>query len=418
MKRVLGIIFDNWPLKLGAVAFATLLYAGLIVSSSAKAFDGAVPIETTGLSSNVTILSDLGAVRTIRYLAPENLGLRLDSSSFRAVVDLSKVPATGGRTSVPVRVIAVDPRIQVLDYEPRQITVQLDQVITRTVPIRAVLTGPIPSGLDIGQPTLSATATVISGAASLVNRVVEAQARTNVDASGIDINRTVDLLPVDSAGNPVLQVDLVPATVRVSLVIFTNRQTRSVPVRPVVTGTPAVGFEIASVIVSPLVVSIKGSVAGLTALEYADTAPVVITGASSAVTLDVPLQLPDGIQAPGVATVRVTVTLRPVTATRTFNAGLVLVGARADRVYALSVDRVLVTIGGSVADLDRLSGTTIVMTIDVSGLAVGPHDVNVTSNLQTGLTMIGASPNPIRVTISAPPTTPSPTTSPAPSPSV
>ncbi len=400
MSRVIWLFVHNWPLKLGAVAFATLLYGGLILSSSAQQFEGAIPIETTGLSSSVTILSDLGAVRRVRYLAPEDIGLRLDSSSFRAVVDLSKVAPSGGRTSVAVRVIAVDPRIQVVDYEPRQITVQLDEVITRTVPIRAVL-GPIPSGLDIGEPILSETETTLTGAASIVNQVVEAQARLSVDASGIDINRVVDLLPVDAADQELFQVDLSPGNVRVRLAIFTDRQTRSLPVRPTVVGTPAVGFEVASVTVDPLVVSVEGDVDNLAPLEFADTAPVSISGASSDVAVDIPLQLPDGVQAPDLGSVHVTITLRPVTATRTFNAGLILAGARADRVYSLSTDRVLVTIGGSVADLDRLSGSLIVLTADVSGLDVGDHQVTVTANLLTGLTLVGASPNPITVTVSA-----------------
>jgi len=413
MKRAIRLLVHNWPLKLGALALATLLYVGLIISSSAQLFEGSVPIETTGLSSSVTILSDLGAVRRVRYFAPENLGLRLDSSSFRATVDLSAVPATGGRTSVAVRVSAVDPRIQVLDYEPRQITVQLDAVISRTVPIRAVL-GPIPTGLDIGDPTLSVTEATISGAASIVNRVAEAQARLSVDASGIDINRTVDLLPVDAGGEPLTPVDVAPATVRVRLAIFTNRQTRSLPVRPIVVGTPAVGFEVASVSAVPLVVAIEGNVDNIAPLKFADTAPVTITGASSTVAVDAPLQLPDGVQAPEVATIHVVVTLRPVTSTRTFNAGLVLFGARADRTYALSTDRVLVTIGGPVADLDRLSGSSLVLTMDVSGLDVGTHQVTAAANLITGLTLIGASPNPITVTVG---TATSPTATPAPTPS-
>lgn len=399
MKRLLRTLVHNWPLKLGALAFATLLYVGLVVSSSAKPFEGAVPIETTGLSPSVTILSDLGAVRSIRYLAPE--GLRIDSSSFRAVVDLSAVAPTGGRTSVAVRVTAFDQRIQVLGYEPTQITVQLDAVITRTVPIRVVL-GPIPTGLDLGDPVLSATETTVTGAASVVNRVAEAQARMNLDASGIDVNRNVDLLPVDAAGEPLLQVDLEPRQIRVRLAIFTDRQTRSLPVRPVVIGTPAAGFEVASVKVDPLVVSVEGDVDNLATLDFADTAPVLIAGASSDVSVDMPLALPDGVQAPTLTTVRVTVTLRPVTATRTFDAGLVLSGARADRTYVLSTDHVLVTIGGSMADLDRLSGSTLVLTLDVSGLDVGVHDVTAAANLFTGLTLVGASPNPISVTISIP----------------
>ncbi len=415
MMRAVRVIVHNWPLKLGAVALATLLYGGLLVSSSAQPFDGAVPIEATGLSSDVTILSDLGAVRRIRYFTPEDLGLRLDSSSFRATVDLSSVAATGGRTSVAVRVTAVDPRIQVVDYEPRQITVRLDAVITRTVPVHAIL-GPIPTGLDVGEPTLSATEATVSGAASIVNRVAEAQARLSVDASGIDINRTVDLLPVDSAGEPLTPVDVVPTSVKVRLAIFTNRQTRSLPVRPVVAGTPAVGFEVASVSVAPIVVSIEGDVDNIAPLEFADTAPVTITGASSDVAVDTPLQLPDGVQAPGLATVHVVVTLRPITATRTFEAGLVLAGGRADRTYALSTDRVLVTIGGPVADLDRLTGSSLVLTLDVAGLDTGTHPVNVTANLITGLTLVGASPNPVTVTIGAA-GSPAPSGSPTPSPS-
>ena len=402
MNRAIGLIVHNWPLKLGAVAFATLLYGGLILSSSAQLFEGAVPIETSGLSSSVTILSDLGAVRRIRYLAPEDLGLRLDSSSFRAVVDLSKVSPTGGRTSVAVRVIAVDPRIQVVDYEPRQITVQLDEVISRMVPIRAVL-GPIPSGLDIGEPILSANETTVTGAASIISQVAEAQARLSVDASGIDINRIVDLLPVDAADQVLFQVDLAPGNVRVRLAIFTDRQTRSLPVRPIVVGTPAVGFEVASVSVDPLVISVEGDVDNLAPLEFADTAPVSISGASSDVAVDTPLQLPDGVQAPNVESVRVTIALRPVTGTRTFSAGLILAGARADRAYTLSTDRILVTIGGSVADLDRLSGSSIVLTVEVAGLDVGDHQVAVTANLLTGLTLVGASPNPITVTVTAGP---------------
>lgn len=409
MRRAIRVLVHNWPLKLGALALATLLYVGLIVSSSAQLFEGSVPIEATGLSSQVTILSDLGAVRRVRYFAPEDLGLRLDSSSFRATVDLSSVAATGGRTSVAVRVSAVDPRIQVLDYEPRQITVQIDAVISRNVPIRAVL-GPVPTGLDVGDPTLSVSEATVTGAASIVNRVAEVQARLSVDASGIDINRTVDLLPVDAGGEPLSPVDVAPETVRVRLAIFTNRQTRSLPVRPVVVGSPAVGFEVASVSVQPLVVSVEGDVDNIAPLEFADTAPVTITGASSTVTVDTPLGLPEGVQAPGVATVHVIVTLRPVTATRTFDAGLVLFGARADRTYALSTDRVLVTIGGPVADLDRLSGSTLVLTLDVSGLDVGAHDVTATANLITGLTLITASPNPITVTVGT-------SASPAPSPS-
>ena len=140
-----------------------------------------------------------------------------------------------------------------------------------------------------------------------------------------------------------------------------------------------------------------------------------MAGASSQFVQTVALALPEGVEALGSASVQVTVRLRPVTATRTFEAGLVLTGAQPDRVYRLSTDRILVTIGGSVADLDRLSGTALTLGVDVAGLEDGTHEVAATANLQTGLTLVASSPNPIEVTVtSAPPaSSPSPGPSPA-----
>lgn len=407
MTRLLGLVIHNWPLKLGAVALATLLYAGLVVSSSATPFEGSVPIEAVGVKSDVTILSDLGAVRQIRYLAPDDLGLRLDSTSFRATVDLADVIPSDGRTSVAVEVVAIDPRIQILDYVPRRIVVDLDAVVSRVVPVRVVV-GPVPSGLDVGDPVAEHGEVTVTGAASIVSRVVEVQARIAVDASGIDVNRLVDLLPVDAAGEPLSPVDVEPTSTRVRLAIFTDRQTKTLPIRPVVAGSPAAGFEVSAVSVDPLVVAVEGDVDDLVSLEVADTAPVTITGATSTIVITTAVELPDGVQVLGSPSVTVTVTLRPLTATRTFEAGLLLVGARADRAYLLSTDRVLVTIGGSVADLDRLSGAELVVTLDVSGLDIGTHEVRVGANLLTGLTLLGAAPSPITVTITAPPSSASP----------
>jgi YbbR domain-containing protein len=124
--------------------------------------------------------------------------------------------------------------------------------------------------------------------------------------------------------------------------------------------------------------------------------------------------LPEGVEVLGSGSIQVTVHLRAITATRTFEAGLVLTGARPDREYRLSTDRVLVTVGGSLADLDRLSGTNLTLAVDVTGLDNGTHSVPVSANLQTGLTLIGATPNPIDVTVTSPPTAASPSPGPSP----
>ncbi len=196
-------------------------------------------------------------------------------------------------------------------------------------------------------------------------------------------------------------MDISPPTARVTIPVFTDRQSRSLPVRPVVTGTPAAGFEIASVTVVPSVVTVEGDGDQLAALDGIDTEPVSVSGLSSDQTTNAKLDPPTGVVPLDGAGVDITITLRQVTATRTFEAGLRLVGATSEFEYRPSVDRVLLTVGGSVADLDRLTGSTIVADLDVTGLAEGTTDVPVTADLPAGVTLVGASPQTVAVTITA-----------------
>lgn len=410
MIRALRFITHNWPLKLGAVAMATLLYGGLVLSQTTVPFPGSVQIGVVNQPTDAIVLSQLGVVSRIRYLAPADLGLRIDSSSFRATVDLADVVPTGEPVTLDVKVVGIDSRIQVFDFEPKKISVTIDRVGTKTVPVHVAL-GPVPSGLDIGEPVVDVETAVVSGPQSIVDRVTAVQAPVTIDASGIDIDQLVNLVAIDNAGTELgvdsrIEVDPVQAHVQVQ--VFTDRRSKALPVTPNIVGTPAAGFEVASVTVDPPVVTVEGDANDLAALDRADTQAVSISGASSAVSQTVSFDLPTGVQALGQATVKVTVELRPVTATRTFEAGLTIVGARPDLVYALSTDRILITIGGSVAELDRLSGSSIVLTLDVAGLEVGTHQVTATANLTTGLTLIGASPNPIVVTVSSAAGSPAP----------
>ena len=194
-----------------------------------------------------------------------------------------------------------------------------------------------------------------------------------------------------------------PATARVTIPVFTDKKSRTLPVTPVLAGSPAAGFEIAAVTVDPAIVTVEGDADQLAELTSMETQHVSVAGASSDVQVTVALAVPTGVVPLGAGTVQVTVTLRPVTSTRTFSAGLRLAGARPGLTYTLSIDRVLLTIGGSTADLDRLSGATIVADLDVFALEAGTStDILVTVALPTGLTLVTSSPPNVTVVVAAP----------------
>lgn len=396
MRRFLARVVHNWPLKLAAVGLATLMYSGLALSQNTQTYQGVIPVRVVHLPPDTFMLTPPAPVTAIRYFAAS--GVPVAANSFEATVDLGGVEARGGFVTVRIDVKPLDERIRVLGYDPPQTSVQLDPLAQTSVPVQ-VERGVVPGGLDLGETTVAPAVVTVSGPQSYVRQVVAVRAVVQIQPSGIDVDQDVQLVPVDGLGNAVRTIDVTPSTARVTIPVFSDRQTRSLPVDPIVTGAPAAGFEIASVTVDPQVVLVEGDADQLAQLVSVDTTPIPMTGVSADVTVEARLALPTGIVAVGADTIRVSIKLRQVTETRTFSAGLRLVGTRRDLTYDFTTDRVIVTIGGSSADLDRLAGSAQVVDLDVTGLGPGIVDVPVSIDLPTGPTLVAASPSTVSVTI-------------------
>ncbi|HTC85310.1 MAG TPA: CdaR family protein [Candidatus Acidoferrum sp.] len=415
MKRVLAIVTHNWPLKVAAIGLAVLLYIALALSQNSKDYPGRIPIDVRNQPSNALVLGGVQYVTSVRYFAPADVASRVSGDEFKAYVDLSSsaaVPDAAGDVTLDVTVTATDPLVTILDVTPRRITVHLDPLRSKEVPVQ-VDHGTPPAGLDVRAPILDITQVTVSGTQSTVSQVVAAVARVRIDPSGIQIDQEVDLVAVDARNQVVTQVHLDPSSVRVKILVGTQLQNRSLPVNPVVTGTPASGFELSAVEVDPLVVSLEGNADTLAALTKIDTEPLSVTGASTDVSQTVGLVLPAGVEVLGNASIRIVAHIDAMTATRTFSVGPVLSGAHDDRTYALSTDQVLVTLGGSAAALAGIQGSALVVTADVDALGPGTHDVVLKANLPAGITLVAVSPAKVTVTVGAiatptPPPTPSP----------
>jgi YbbR domain-containing protein len=419
VRQAAAFVVRNWPLKLAAIVLATLLYAGFIVSASAQTFQGLLPIQLLNQPQDTFVLGNIGDVTSVRYIAIGTDRPRITSSSFTASVDLAGAAAVPGAPSVsfPVVLRSVDPAIQVIDFAPSRVAIRLDPLVTREVPVTVDL-GTVPPGLDVRTPVVSQDPVTVSGPDSAVRTVAAALARVRLDPSGIDINETVGLVPVDARGEIVGGADVQPSTVRVTIQIGSQLSTKTLPVSPVVTGTPSSSVEIASVAVRPALVTVEGEAGTLAGLVSVATLPIAITGATTDVETAVGLDLPDGVVALGVDQVRVTIALRPRSGTRTFEAGLQVVNGLPDLVYWPAIDRVLLTLGGTLQALDAIDPARIAAIVDVAGLGPGTAQVTVTIRLPAGVSLVSASPLAVAVTV-VPMATPAPTSpasTPAPSP--
>ena len=153
MRRVADFVLRNWPLKLGAILLATVLYSGLVLAENVRTWTGEVPIDAIRPPAGATLLNELPPVtadslpRAARRRRPV---ARFVPRPGRPLAMSTRNPAVH-RSPMPVTVVALDPRVQVVDYEPRQVQVQLDPVEEREVPVNVEL-GSVPDGLTLGPP--------------------------------------------------------------------------------------------------------------------------------------------------------------------------------------------------------------------------------------------------------------------------
>ena len=406
LRTFLAFVVRNWPLKLAAIVLAALLYVGLIASQDSSTFPGPVAVTPINQPAGTVVTRQLRSIEQVKYMAPPDLGL-LTAEDFRATVDLAGVHPTGVAVSVAVTVEPVDPRVTIVDIRPRTIQVVLDESVSATVPVH-VDRGAAPPGVQVGDTVILPQNVVVMGPSTSVKRVVGVAVSVSLDPSGLDFDREVEGTPVDAAGVAVTGVEMVPRTIHVTIPLFTNKQSRTIPVNPVLTGTPAPGFKVSGVEVTPLTVSVEGDADQLATLQVADTSPVAVFGATRDLTSVVTLALPAGVVPLGVSTVSVTVHIAAITETRTFTAGFRIDGASPDLVYQLSATSALLTLFGSSADLDRLAAAPLVVALDVSKLGVGSHAVPVVPSLPSGITIVAIGPLAVTVQVSA---TPSPAAS-------
>jgi YbbR domain-containing protein len=400
MSRVVAFLFRNWPLKLAALVLATMLYAGLVLSQSVQELPGGVQVEPINIPSTASLIANLPQVSQIRYIAAGDAGARASADSFQATIDLGDVDPEAGPTYVPIDVESVDPRFVVVGFEPQGITIELDPIQTREdIPV-VVSQGAAPAGLEVRPALVTPDRVSIRGPASVIERVIEVRADVVIEPNGLDIDREIELIPVDAVGDRVTPVDVEPATAHIRIEIFSDLQTRPLPITPVLGGEPAPGYEIAGIDVNPLIASVEGDADQLIGMTRVDTEPVQISGATADVTAIVGLSLPDGVlPIPGSETATVTVSIRPIAATRAFEAGIDLTGERTGFAYEVSALDARATIGGPLAQLDALDAATFVLIADAGDLGIGTHEVTLTADLPAGLSLFTVDPPAVTVTV-------------------
>ncbi len=378
-----------------------------------------IPITPINTPAGVAITSMSPTTVTISIWGPRSVvtNRALVAGNFSATIDLKDVKP--GTQDVPIHVQTTQSNLRKKSANPSTAQVTVERSIEKTLPV--VVPTPTQPGVTVNNVTPTPTDVRVSGPESKVNAVTQAIAALDIGNQTTNFTSLpVDVKAVDASGRDVTGVTLSPPRVTVAVDLTDNRNVRVVPISTAdVTGAPAPGFKLDTIVVTPNQVTLMGDPQVIRTIPNIPTQPILIDGLNRTTTLTVPLdisKLPLGVTIKdNVTNVKVQVNIVEITQDRAFPAVPVTpVNLRTGLQATLSQREVTVTLRGTRQQLDQINGTNIIALANLASFAGpgGPNSVNVEIQLPPGnpVTVIKTDPPSIQVTVTAIPTpTPVPT---------
>ncbi len=401
-RQAAGSLRHNWGLGILSVVLAASFWVYVTEREDPERtgrVPGWVPISAINLPQDQAVASLSEDVVAVSARAPKSVLEKLEADDFRATVDLSEM--TAQQASVAVRVESQESRAEVVDFSPSEITVNLEPLSSRTVPVQVQESGGLPRGVSLGQIQVDVEEAVVTGPDRLVQQVEVAQADVDLSDANASFEQRVPLQARTETGAPIQNVDLTPDSVVVQVEVIQTEFSASFVVVPDVSGEPASGYNVTGIEVDPPFVIVSGPAEVFKDIDRMAgimTEPVRIGDATDQVVRSVALRLPEGASAePAGVTVRIDIS--PAEGSYSFNVVPQLTNVGAGLSATLEQPTVRVVLAGTVPDLEAIDPSTIVATLDLQGLKAGEHAVPLHVGGPPGTTVDAATQADVAVTL-------------------
>ena len=337
-----------------------------------------VPVEIIGQDPSLVRTNGVPAVIEVTLRAPQSVWEQLTAqeNSVRAFLDLSGLGA--GEHVVEIKVqVALRPT-QIVLANPTTVTVILEPFATETLSLNLSLSGQPATGYRAGDAVTDPTEVVVSGPKSLIDKATRARVRVNLSGSRESVDQAILIEVLDEQNSPLDGITITPQTAHVNIPISQQGGFRDVAVKVVVQGQQAAGYRLENISVFPPVVTVFASDPQLikNISGVVDTQPLDIQDAKNDITTRLGLSLPENITIVGAQTVQVEVGISPIQTSLTLlNQQINIIGLPNGMIAQISPQTVDVILSGPLPVLDILTPQDITITVDVTGLDVGVHQL-------------------------------------------
>ena len=354
-------------------------------------YEEPILIEVRNMGDGLQSLQNLTNRTTMLTLrAPQRSLDSQQADDFSAVIDLAGLPA--GSHEVEVEVTSLNPDVEIIAHEPRQLRVQLDLVITRLVPVEVEVMDSPAFGYDWQEPLAEPREVEISGPETQVKQVRSVVAAVFLRNAKSQVEQVRPLSARNAQNLEVERVDVDPSTARIVVPVVQPPGRKEVVVRADVKGLPSPNYRLTGVNVEPQTVVLIGSPSALKEVPgYVETTTLLIEGAIDDVRERLPLILPENVSTLE-DSVFVTVSVAPLESSLTVTRQPVVQGAGDDMRITVSLEEVEVIVSGPLPRLELLGPEEVRVLLDLTGLLPGSHLVQPTVVVPEGIVERGRNP--------------------------
>lgn len=340
-------------------------------------FPNPVPLEVIGQDPSLVLTSAIPSTVEVTLRAPHSVWEQLTAqeNSVTSTLDISGLSAGEHTQTVQVQIGARP--VQIVLQTPETVTFTLEPLKTQTLTVDLAMTGQPAVGFQAGDPIVEPTLIAISGPESIVNQAARARVVVNLDGTRETIDAAFDIQVLDDKNTVLNGITINPESVQVTIPLSPQSGYRDLAVRVLIQGQVAGGYRLENISVFPPVITVFAPdpelVNALPAVV--DTQPLDIQNAKANISTRLALTLPETITIVGTKTVEVEVDITPIQTSLTLNLPINVIGLPDGFDEDLSPEFVDVIISGPVPVLDALAPQDIRVTVDVTGLDLGTHQL-------------------------------------------
>ncbi len=371
----------NFRTFLWAFALALAVWVAAVTAADpdeVRAYPYPIKIQIVGQDSGLIVNGNISQGVQVTLRAPRSVWDQLTtrSDSVRAVLDLSGLGAGEHKLDLQIQINARPVRI--ITVSPASVTLTLEPLISRTLPLDLSLSGQPATGYQAGNTSLDPQNVVIAGPQSLVDSVKRLRVLLNLDGVRESIDQALIIQALDQNNQPVTGITIHPETAQVKLPVSQQGGYRDMAVKVIVHGQIASGYRLENISVFPPVVTVYSSdPTVVNALPgVVETQPLDLQDAKDNLTTRLQLNLPPGISVVGEQTVLIQAGISAIQSSLTLSGENVEVNGLPSGLTArVSPTTVDVILSGPLPLLNTLTRQDVRVTVDVTGLAIGTHQL-------------------------------------------